>query len=310
MDQYDAYMDQWTNRLAPLLRSLVELAAHDGHMTRAAASLGVPQSSMSRRIHALEQELRVPLLIHDGRIVRLTPAARRLARLASEPLRRLDLAVAEVTGEVDPDHGTVRFGFPLTMGSGPVPDLLAEFRRRHPGIKVLLKQAHGTALSADLRAGDLDLAIVIPAPERLRHVRIGTQRIKVAVPDRHRLASLEHVRLADLESETFIANPPSYNLRRLTEDWCRRAGYVPDIAFEVTEFATIRELVGRGLGIALLPHDERMPPGVTELSLVGAGYHRDITLAWGSTVEAPPTGRLSTFLLEGFGLFESSVVGR
>ena len=98
MSEYDADMDQWTNRLAPLLRSLVELAAHDGHMTRAAAALGVPQSSMSRRVHALEQELRVPLLIHDGRIVRLTPAARRLARLSSEPLRRLDLAVAEVTG--------------------------------------------------------------------------------------------------------------------------------------------------------------------------------------------------------------------
>ncbi|MGW0172530.1 LysR family transcriptional regulator [Rhodococcus sp. NPDC003322] len=293
-------MDQWTIRLAPQLRALVELAAHDGHMTQAAAALDVPQSSMSRRIHALEEELRVPLLIHDGRIVRLTDSAERLARQVREPLRQLDLAIDEVTGQADPDHGTVRFGFPLTMGSGRIPDLLAAFRHHHPGIRVLLKQAHGSALSADLLAGELDLAIVIPAPERLNHVRIGTQQIQVVVPDNHRLATARHVQLSDLKNETFIANPPSYNLRQLTESWCHEQGFVPDIAFEVTEFATIRELINRGLGIALLPHDERIPQGLTELPLTGSRYRRDVTLAWGATTEAPPTQRLSSFLLRHF----------
>lgn len=297
MGHYNPNMNQWTNRLAPQLRALVELAVHDGHMTQAAAALGVPQSSMSRRIHALQEELHVPLLIHDGRVVRLTTAAQRLARQVREPLRELDQAIDDVTGEADPDQGTVRFGFPLTMGSGRVPDLLAAFRRQYPGIKVLLKQAHGSALSADLLAGDLDLAVVIPAPERLRHVRVGTQQIRAVVPDDHPLAALKHVRLADLKNETVIANPPSYNLRQLTEAWCQEAGFTPDIAFEVTEFATIRELVNRGLGIALLPHDERLPPGLTELPLLGSRYHRDITLAWGATTEAPPTRRLSSFLL-------------
>ncbi|MFC9982862.1 LysR family transcriptional regulator [Gordonia sp. NPDC127522] len=294
-------MDQWANLLAPQLRALVELAAHDGHMTRAAAALGVPQSSMSRRIHALEEQLHVPLLIHDGRIVRLTAAAERLAQQVREPLRQLAHAIEDVIGDADPDHGTVRFGFPLTMGSGHVPDLLAAFRHHHPGIKVLLKQAHGSALSADLRAGDLDLAVVIPAPERLRHVRIGTQQIQVVVPQDHPLAAREHIRLADLRNETFIANPPSYNLRQLTETWCHEAGYTPDIAVEVTEFATIRELVFRGLGIALLPHDDRLPTGLTERPLTESfRYRRDVTLAWGATTEAAPTRRLSGFLLHHF----------
>ncbi|EME23353.1 LysR family transcriptional regulator [Rhodococcus triatomae BKS 15-14] len=269
-------------------------------MTHAAAELRMPQSSMSRRIHALEKELGIPLLIHDGRVVRLTAAAQRLALHLREPLRQLDLVIDEVTGDADPDHGTVRFGFPLTMGTGRVPDLLAQFRRRHPGIRVLLKQAHGSALGADLLAGALDLAIVIPAPVRLRHARIGTQRIQVVVPDGHRLADARHPRLADLAGETFIANPPSYNLRQLTEAWCNDAGFTPDVAFEVTEFATIRELISRGLGIALLPHDERPTPGLTELPLAGEQFSRDIALAWSAAIEAPPTRRLSGFLLEHF----------
>lgn len=91
-------MDQWTARCAPQLRALVELAAHDGHITQAARALGIPQSSMSRRIHALQAALGVPLLIHDGRTVRLTPEALLLAARTREPLAELDHTLAEVTG--------------------------------------------------------------------------------------------------------------------------------------------------------------------------------------------------------------------
>jgi DNA-binding transcriptional LysR family regulator len=292
-------MDQWSSRLAPQVAALVALAENECHMTRAASALGIPQSSMSRRIHALEQELGLPLLIHDGRTVRLTPAAQHFARQAREPLRDLDRLVGSVKGEADPDSGTVRFGFPLTMGSGLIPDLLVEFRRRHPGIRVALKQAHGAQLAADLLAGSLDLALTIPAPERLQHTIVGTQQIYVLLPEDHPYVEKRSIRLEDLREETFIANPASYNLRQLTESWCRHAGFKPDVALEVTEFATIRELISRGLGIALLPHDERTPPGIVERPLVGKGHHRDIALVWGAAVEAPATRRLSVFLREG-----------
>lgn len=290
-------MDQWSVQLAPQLRALVALATHDGHMTHAAASLDIPQSSMSRRINALQSTLRVPLLIHDGRTVRLTREAQQLALRARGPLSELDQVLAEITGAIDPDHGTVRFGFPLTMGSGHIPDLLASFRHRHPGIRVQLKQAHGSELESDLGAGDLDLAVVIPAPEHLHHTIIGAQQIYAALPDGHHLANAQELRLAALEGETFIANPPSYNLRQLTESWCRKAGYDADIAIEVTEFATIRELVSRNLGIALLPHDDRTPPGITEIPLVGPHYTRTIALARSTTLQSAPTRRLSDYLL-------------
>ena len=65
--------------LAPQLRALEELDSQGGHMTRAADSLGIPQSSMSRRIHALEKTLGVRLLTQEGRTVRLTPVAVQLA---------------------------------------------------------------------------------------------------------------------------------------------------------------------------------------------------------------------------------------
>jgi DNA-binding transcriptional LysR family regulator len=104
------------------------------------------------------------------------------------------------------------------------------------------------------------------------------------------------LRLNELRNEQFIANPVSYNLRQLTETWCAAAGFTPQIAVEITEFATMHELIGRGLGIALLPHDERSAPNTVEVALTPADYRRDIALAWGPTAMTPAARRLISFL--------------
>jgi DNA-binding transcriptional LysR family regulator len=293
-------MDHWMGQLAPQLRALEELANHDGHMTRAADSLGIPQSSMSRRIHALEKTLGLRLVIREGRTVRLTPAAHRLAERSRHPLRELEATIETIASEADPDHGTVRFGFPLTMGSGQVPTLIAEFHRRVPGVRLQIKQAHGSELSADLKAGVLDVAVVIPPPTEVRHTVIGTQPIRVVLPTDHQFASRRRLRLDELDGETFIANPTSYNLRQLTETWCSTVGFIPVIPVEINEFATIRELIGRGLGIALLPHDERSASNTTEIPLTPNTYQRDISLAWGPTAVTPASRRLLAFIRNNF----------
>ncbi len=152
--------------------------AHDGHMTRAADSLGIPQSSMSRRIHALEKPLGLRLVIQDGRTVRLTPTAVRLADRAEIRYIALpEAAVEAIAGEADAHHGTVRFGFPLTMGSGRLPTLIAEFHRRAPGIRLQIKQAHGSQPTTDPKSGELDVAVMIPATDEVRHTVIGAQPI-------------------------------------------------------------------------------------------------------------------------------------
>ncbi|MVT26654.1 LysR family transcriptional regulator [Nesterenkonia alkaliphila] len=290
-------MDELMKSLAPQLRALTEVAAQGGHMTGAASALGIPQSSMSRRIHALEETLHMPLLIREGRTVRLTPSALRLAQLVRVSLHEIEMSIAQVTETADPDHGTVRFGFPLTMGSGAVPDMLAEFNLKHPGIRLQLKQAHGSALIEDLRNGGLDLAITIPPPTDLEHTILTTQQINAVLPEDHPLANRACIQLEDLEGARFIANPSSYNLRQLTERWCRRAGYEPNIGIEITEFATIRELISRGLGVALLPHSNRRVDGTLEVPLIGEDHTRKIALTSATLTQTAVTQRLNDFIL-------------
>lgn len=268
-------------------------------MTRAAEDLGIPQSSMSRRMQSLEEELGVPLLVHVGRKVELTPLAASLAVRLRGPLHELLHILDAAASTADPERGTVRFGLPLTMGTGILPAVIADFHGRHPLISLHLKQGHGQQLARDLAAGSLDVAVLIPAPAGVDHTIIGRQEIRAVLPPSHRFASRKGLRVSELAKETFIANPPEYTLRALVASMCREAGFEPSVAIEVAEFSLIRQLVHAGMGVALLPAEAASSPALAQVPLTPPVF-RDVALAWGPTARTPAPQRLAAFVREAF----------
>ncbi|MFD4459882.1 LysR family transcriptional regulator [Nocardia sp. NPDC058480] len=281
--------------LAPLL-SAFDAAAEEGHFTRAAQRLGVPQSSLSRRIKTIEQLLGVTLFQPVGRGVALTPAGRDLYERTRGLVRALDDAVHRVRADADPDSGLVRFGFPLTLGPISIPSLLAQFHTRAPRIRLHLVQAHGEALAEQVRDGRLDLAVMIPPPADLPTVDLGRQRIDLHVSRTHPLARRTHIDLAELADETFIANPPSYQLRTLLDTWCAAAGFTPRVVFEITEFETLRALVALGQGVALLPAAEVANPDLAVIPIDGE-RDREVGLVSGDHNSTLAVARLREFLI-------------
>ncbi|WP_072690518.1 LysR substrate-binding domain-containing protein [Rhodococcus marinonascens] len=275
----DEYSLEEVARIVPLLAAF-DAAAQESHITRAAALLGVPQSSLSRRLKTLEQTLGVPLFQQVGRGVSLTVAGRELHERTHHLVQALGDAVSVVRSNADPDSGLVRFGFPLTLGPVSIPSMLAEFHATAPRIRLHLVQAHGEALAEMVRDGRLDLAVMIPPPDDLPAKVLGRQRILLHVGRTHPLAARAQVDLADLAQESFIASPPSYHLRRLLDLWCSDTGFVPRVAFEISEFETIRVLVAHGLGVALLPAAESPQPDLVSIPLSGV-RDRAIGLATG-----------------------------
>ncbi|MFD6452994.1 MULTISPECIES: LysR family transcriptional regulator [unclassified Nocardia] len=281
--------------LAPLLTAF-DAAAEEGHFTRAAQRLGVPQSSLSRRIRTMEQLLGVALFQPVGRGVTLTPQGRDLYAHTRGLVRALDDAVRQVRADADPDSGLVRFGFPLTLGPVSIPSLLAQFHTRAPRIRLHLVQAHGEALAEQVREGRLDLAVMIPPPADLPTVDLGRQRIDLHVSRTHPLARRARVDLAELADEAFIANPPSYQLRTLLDSWCAAAGFTPRVVFEITEFETLRALVALGQGVALLPAAEVANPDLAVIPIDGE-RDREVGLVSGDHDSTLAVARLREFLI-------------
>ncbi|MFD3425011.1 LysR family transcriptional regulator [Nocardia fluminea] len=291
----DDSMETGAQALAPLLAAF-DAAAEEGHFTRAAQRLGVPQSSLSRRVKTMEHLLGVGLFQPVGRGIALTPQGRDLYARTRGLVRALDDAVRQVRADADPDSGLVRFGFPLTLGPVSIPSLLAQFHTRAPRIRLHLVQAHGEALAEQVRDGRLDLAVMIPPPPDLPTVDLGRQRIDLHVSRAHPLAGRRRVDLAELAEESFIANPPSYQLRTLLDSWCAAAGFTPRVVFEITEFETLRALVALGQGVALLPAAEVADPDLAVIPLDGE-RDREVGLVSGDHDSTLAVARLREFLI-------------
>lgn len=291
----DDYSRNERESIIPLLTAF-DTVASEGHVTRAAARLGVPQSSVSRRIHSLEKTLGIDLFHPVGRGVALTVSGRELHDRTHHLIAELDDAVGAVVADTDPDTGVVRFGCPLTLGARALTSLLADFHRNAPRIRIRVTQAHGESLAEMIRDGRLDIAVLIPPPDDLDAETIGAQQVLLHVARTHRLAKRAEVHMHELADEHFVASPPSFQLRSLLDEWCTDAGFQAQVLFEINEIDTIRALVRTGMGVALLPAAERPDRDVVAITL--AGHHsRTVGLVAGRHQPTKAAARFRTFLV-------------
>ncbi|EXU66843.1 LysR family transcriptional regulator [Streptomyces sp. PRh5] len=295
----DVEAESWAAALTPRLAQFAAVARHE-HVTRAAQELGVPQSTLSRAMVRLEEDLGVSLFARRGRTVALTPAGRTFLRSVERALAEVDRAAESVRADADPAAGRVSFGFLHTLGTETVPGLIRSFRVDHPRVRFQLVQNYGEAMIERMRAGGLDLCLTSPVPDAPDLVarRLDEQRLRLVVPDDHRLAGRRRVRLAEAASELFVTLEPGYGLRRITDALCAEAGFTPRIAFEGEEAETLRGLVAAGLGVALLPPPAVPRPGVAELAVTAPRAVREIGVAWlDGHPDTPPVAAFKKFLL-------------
>jgi LysR family transcriptional activator of glutamate synthase operon len=264
-----------------------QAAATHEHFTRAAEAAHVAQPALSRQIHALETELGLRLFDRVGRGVKLTAAGRTILPHVERILAEVNGIRADARMLSNLEGGTVALGFLHSIGAHLLPAMLATFRARHPHVGFTLHEGPWSELEERVLHGDLDLAITSPLPEAgkdLSAIQLLRDDLVAALPPHHRLARCSEVELAQLASEDFIFLGASYGeLRTITRQACAAAGFTPHVAFEAEGLATMRGLVGAGLGVALLPelasrvHEEGAPAPVFR-PLAGRPVHRIIGL--------------------------------
>ncbi|WP_417159113.1 LysR family transcriptional regulator [Streptomyces gilvifuscus] len=238
------------------LRAFVEVARH-GSFTVAARALGWTQSAVSRQIASLEQALGgAPLFDRLPRGVRLTEAGRVLVPYAESVAEALRGATLELAALREVAGGRLRFGAFPTADAALVPQALAAFRTRHPGVRVVREEGLTPRLLDRLAAGHLDLAVVSTtggAPlesYELRHLL--DESLFVAVSAGHPLVGHEGpVRLGRFADDDWISGGSRPEGTLL--DAALRQGFSPRVAHVVAEWTAKQGYVAAGLGVALVP---------------------------------------------------------
>ncbi|MCU6794793.1 MULTISPECIES: LysR family transcriptional regulator [Paenibacillus] len=230
--------------------------ARKQHVTNAAEELHVAQSAISRQIHQLEEELGVPLFVRKGRNLQLTSVGKLFLERIEVVLADMERAVSEVREFLDPEAGEIRIGFPHSLGIYLLPTVVASFRQSHPNVKFRLRQGTYNSLIRDVMKGEIDLSFISPFPEKHLYVSgrlLLQEELYAILPQGHKLADNETIRLEQLREESFVMFSDEYSLRNIVLEACAKAGFVPRIGFEGEETDTIRGLVAAGVGVSLLP---------------------------------------------------------
>jgi LysR family transcriptional regulator, transcription activator of glutamate synthase operon len=227
-----------------------------GHLGRASETLHQDQSTVSRKIARMEQDLGVALFERVGRSIRLTPAGERFIPRAERLLHDLREAVADAAGAASPESGEVRIRFLHTVGARWLPERIARFLEDHPGIRFTLREGVATEVVAGVLDGDFDLGILGPPPtgsKDLEIVPLFRERVAVVVPVHHALVGRTSCSLHDLAEEPLILPRSRGGLRKVVDDAFSREGITERVAYEGDDFTIIQGLVEAGLGVTLMP---------------------------------------------------------
>ncbi|GLX67186.1 LysR family transcriptional regulator [Paenibacillus glycanilyticus] len=265
------------------LKYFQAVARHE-HITKAAKELNVSQPSLSNSINRLEKRLGVPLFERQGRHVKLNAFGKTYLRRVERAFLELEEGEREITDMAGLEHGTVSISVTLPY---VLPTMLKEFLTLHPHVRIIQHQL-GSALEIknELDNAEIDFCIsstAITGPD-IEWLTLAEEELCLTVPKGHRFASRSSIALSEAANEPFIALASHSNFRKITDDFCRKAGFEPRIAFELEEASSVQTLVEMGLGITFaLPlslGNRASSPGTVQLKIVDPVCRRTFGIAW------------------------------
>ncbi|WP_042163659.1 LysR family transcriptional regulator [Paenibacillus gorillae] len=226
------------------------------HVTEAARSLHVTQSSLSKTIQRLEDDLGVPLFDRIGRKLRLNAYGSSFLRRTERALFELEQGKQELSDLSGPEHGTLKLA---VTAASTLPYILREFRRRRPHIQFHVQMLTTQEMVTLLHRGEVDFCLSSPAVqgEDIECQIVFHDRIMVAVPTGHWLAERSRVSLIELKDESFVGVKRGFGTRDLVDAVCESAGFTPHYVYEGDEPARLSTLVEAEIGIAFIPGTAR-----------------------------------------------------
>lgn len=273
------------------LRVFVEVVRQGG-FSQAAEVVSLTQSSVSKAVRTLEDELGTPLLNRIGHKSELTAAGEIAYRRALVLLAERNDLIAEINELRHLKGGTLRIGLP-PVGCGVLfAEMFATYRSRYPMVNIELIEHGSKKLRECLEAGEVDLAaLLIPTDGTFAYQEVRNEPLVVVLPTAHSLSRRKRLDFKDLADSPFILFEEGFALNALIMAACARRGVVPRVTARSGQIDFIVDLVAAGLGIAFLPRmlaQKHKHAGIALVPLEEPHTDWNIALAWRAGAHLPP----------------------
>jgi DNA-binding transcriptional LysR family regulator len=230
------------------------VAARDqGSFRRAAESLLVQQSTLSRCIRQLEHSIGMTIFERLSSGVRATDAGRDFLHLARSILEQVDSLVTRAHRTGRGEAGRLTIGFYTSLAAGNLRATLVDYARRFPELELGMIEGSRARLVTALRNGAVDIAIVT-GESHVPHTKsmwLWSERILVVLPDGHRLAANEIVHWTDLKGEALLLSrrDPGHEIHDMVVARLASPADRPKMVRHDISRESLKSLVGAGFGI-------------------------------------------------------------
>lgn len=228
------------------------------NIARAAEALGISNVSVHRALHSLEEVLRCPLYVQEGRNLRPLPAAQTLAHYAEEMLMVTRRAIEATRLAAGYGSGRMQLGCLYSLTLEIVPKLIMGLKRRRPEMEIDLTMNSSQNLMARLEEGQLDAILVSVSGNKAELAGFDVlplfeDDIYFAMPVSAAKPVPEPVDLADVAGEKFVTLNEGFATAESFSQAFDVAGFKPEVVTRLNDIFSLMNLVQAGVGCSLVP---------------------------------------------------------
>lgn len=249
-----------------------------GSFTKGAQRAAVSQPAISASIAKLEAELDVKLLDRRRSPVVPTIAGVRLLEAGKTILCACNAVKAELKAFTAPK--LLRLGILQSLSSRHVSKLLSSFRRANPDVNIEVFDGSCEQLVEFLTEQQLDAILTIIDGDSAKFAcrALFKEPYVLAVPEDHRFAGRQSVKLAELHDEPFILRTRCDYYQDATNALIS-LGVKIRVVYQTDQDDRALALVAAGIGLALVPGHFHVP-AVKQVQVLDLGIVRTIGLLW------------------------------
>lgn len=253
---------------------------------RAADSLAIDQSALSRRIKDLEHRVGCRLLHRTTHSVRLTDAGRSFYDANFALVQDISRAIERANRIARGQSGSLRIAYMTFAAIHLLPAAIRAFAIRHPDIAIDLTYERTQAQKLSLARAEIDIGVMLGPFEHtdFETAVLAEEPLVALLAAGHPLAAKDKITVAEVAACPLVLGDEAHwdFYRSIVGDVFAAKGVRPNIAQQAPSLTGIVGLVRAGLGITLVPSimASACPDGVVTRPLVDAERPITTIAAW------------------------------
>lgn len=238
------------------LETVWQTVINNYNLSQAAKVLHTSQSSLSKHIAALENQLRADVFIRQGkRLIGLSEIGKQLLPHIEKIFVEIRTIENLTLDFQNPATGELSIATTHTQARYVLPWVVEQFKQRYPNVRLILNQADPESIANMVAQGQADIGIAtesLLAKDNLHCIRYYDWYHHIIVPVGHELEHASTIDVATLANYPIITYHGGFTGRGAIDKVFHEAGFNPNIVLTALDADVISTYVGLGMGIGTI----------------------------------------------------------